>query len=183
MGFRPVQPLLHPISSFRSAHAGSAAVQLSSRRVACARQPVGCPRAMSPDCPSRRRWHRPTVTYSAYHCGSSCFRGRAAQCRIALPPFSSTRAARILIPWHRFREFRAAGVCSDRLVAFAGDGGSLCRCRRFRGCRLLLADAGGNRPDDEIGIVLASGAGALGVRLGMPVMEAVKFPIVRTRHR
>ena len=30
----------------------------------------------------------------------------------------------------------------------------------------------GNWPDDEIGIVLASGAGALGVRLGMPVMES-----------
>jgi len=30
----------------------------------------------------------------------------------------------------------------------------------------------GNWPDDQIGIVLASGAGALGVRLGMPVVES-----------
>lgn len=33
----------------------------------------------------------------------------------------------------------------------------------------------GNWPDDEMGIVLASGAGALGVRLGMPVVESGEF--------
>ena len=121
-------------------------------------RPKGCPRAMSPDCPSRRRLassHRHVFGVLLWFvllpgpCGAMLYRAAAV--------FRSTGAARILIPWHPVSGDFAAGVCSDRLVAFCG--------RRRQPLPLsaisrMPSIAGARRPetgpDDEIGIVLAS---------------------------
>jgi len=66
--------------------------------------------------------------------------------------------------------FCAPRVRRIRLAAGALHCGRLRRRGRLRGCGVLLAHAGRKLAGSALGIVLASGAGAIGVRLGMPIL-------------